>query len=264
MRRPERLRVATYNLLHGIDLRTGSVDLEAVGQAIAGLGADVVAVQEVDRGLQRTGYVDQVRHLAERLGWHGAFAAALLGDPDTRWTAYQPGVEEGPAYGVGLLSRWPLQGVEQLLLPGGGDGERGPGASPSNPGWDHEPRVALAASVELGSGSVRVTTTHLSYMPWRGVAQLRAAASFAARGGPSALIGDLNLPAWGTRLALAGTGWTHAGGAPTYPAWDPRIQTDQVLVTGGLAVHDVTIGARATSDHLPLLATLTWPANPPG
>lgn len=263
MRLPERLRIATYNLLHGIDLRTGSVDLEAAGQAIAELGADVVAVQEVDRGLERTGYVDQVRHLAEHLGWHGAFAAALLGDPDTRWTAYRPGVEEGPAYGVGLLSRWPLREVEQLLLPGGGDGERSPGASPQNPGWDHEPRVALSASVEAGWGSVRVTTTHLSYLPWRGVAQLRAAAAFAARGGPGALIGDLNLPAWGTRLALAGTAWTHAGGGPTYPAWDPRIQIDQLLVTGGLAALDVAVGPRATSDHLPLLATLTWAGNPP-
>ena len=105
---------------------------------------------------------------------------------------------------------------------------------------------------------MRVTTAHLSYLPWRGLAQLWAAVAFAGRGaGPAALVGDLNLPAWGVRLALAATPWRHAGGAPTYPAWGPRIQTDQLLVTGGLTTRDVVIGPPGTSDHLPLVATLT-------
>jgi endonuclease/exonuclease/phosphatase (EEP) superfamily protein YafD len=71
------------------------------------------------------------------------------------------------------------------------------------------------------------------------------------------LLGDLNLPTWGVRLALLGTRWIHAGGTPTYPAWEPKIQTDQLLVTGGLRVLDLTVGPAATSDHLPLAATLT-------
>ncbi|MGH8905436.1 MAG: endonuclease/exonuclease/phosphatase family protein [Egibacteraceae bacterium] len=252
------MRIATYNMLHGIDLRTGKVDLDAVCDAITALDADLVAVQEVDRGLERTGRLDQVDRLAHLLGWHGAFAPALLGDPDTRWTACPPGETDGPAYGVGLLCRTPLEDVRRLALPGGGDGERRPGASPQNPGWDHEPRVALGASVHVDGTAARVTTMHLSYLPWRSVAQLRAAVAFAAEGGgPAALIGDVNLPAWGARLALAGTAWTHAGGGPTYPAWEPRMQTDQLLVTGGLTATDVRVGPRATSDHLPLLATLS-------
>jgi endonuclease/exonuclease/phosphatase family metal-dependent hydrolase len=252
------LRIATYNLLHGVDMRTGRVDLEASCEAIAALAADVVALQEVDRQLARSGYAHQVRRLADWLGWHGAFAAALTGNPDTRWARVQPGAaEDGPAYGVGLLSSTPLRHVERFALPGGGAGERLPGASPQRPGWDREPRVALAASVDWEGSAIRVTTTHLSYLPWRGVVQLRAAAAFAAAGGgPAALIGDLNLPNWGTRLTLAGTAWAHAGGGPTYPAEAPRIQTDHLLVAGGLTASEVTVGPRATSDHLPLLATL--------
>lgn len=257
------LRIATYNLLHGLDLRAGRIDLYAACEVIAGLEADVVAVQEADRGLERTGGVDQVARLAELLGRHGAFAPALLGDPDTRWSSCPPEDPAGPAYGVGLLSRLPLADVQRIALPGGGDGERkfrAPiGTSPQRPGWDYEPRVALSASVAVDGGFVRVTTTHLSYLPWRCVAQLRAAARFAQMGrgrGPAALLGDLNLPAWGARLALSGTRWAHAGGVPTYPAWEPQIQTDQLLVTGGLLVHELTVGPPATSDHLPLLATL--------
>ncbi|MGH8900538.1 MAG: endonuclease/exonuclease/phosphatase family protein [Egibacteraceae bacterium] len=247
-------------MLHGLDLRSGRIDLDAACQAIAGLKADVVAVQEVDRGLERTDGVDQIARLAELLGWHGAFGPALLGDPDTRWSAC-PADDPGgqPAYGVGLLSRLPLTGVRRIALPGGGDGERKPGAVPGDPGWDYEPRVALSAFVAVDGQLVRITTTHLSYLPWRCVAQLEAAARIAEAGrgrGPAALLGDLNLPAWGARLVLSGTRWVHAGGTPTYPAWEPRIQTDQILVTGGIVVRELKVGRPATSDHLPLLATL--------
>lgn len=254
------LRIATYNLLHGLDLRAGRIDLDTVCRVIIGLEADVVAVQEVDRGLERTGGTDQVARLAELLGWHGAFGPALLGDPDIRWSACPVEDHEGtrgPAHGIGLLSRLPLAGVRRIALPGGG-GARRPGASPQNLGWDCQPRVALSASVVVGGESVRITTTHLSYLPWRGIAQLKAAARFATAGhGPAVLLGDFNLPAWGARLVLSGTRWVHAGGAPTYPASKPKVQTDQLLVIGGLRVRDVTVGAPATSDHLPLLATLT-------
>jgi endonuclease/exonuclease/phosphatase family metal-dependent hydrolase len=192
------LRIATYNLLHGLDLRSGRVDLDAVCQAILGLGVDIVAVQEVDRGLERTGGIDQVSRLAALLGWYGAFGPALLGDPDTRWSVCpveeRGGVCEnpgGPAYGVGLLSRLPLTGIRRVLLPGGGDGARKPGASPQKPGWDYEPRVALSASVALDGTLVRITTTHLSYLSWRCVVQLKAAARFALAGrGPAVLLGD--------------------------------------------------------------------------
>lgn len=256
------LRVATYNLLHGIDLRTGRIDLEAACGAIAALDADVVAIQEADRGQARTGGIHQLTRLAQLLEWHSAFAPALLGSPEDRWTTCPASrAEEAsePAYGIGLLCRTPLRDPERRALPGGGDGERRPGASPQKPGWDYEPRVALAAWVDAGGATVRITTTHLSYLPWRGVVQLRAAAAFAsAGGGPAALLGDLNLPAWGARLALSGTAWTHAGGGPTYPAWSPRMQTDHLLITGGLRAHDVTVGHAATSDHLPLLATLSY------
>src|SRR6185503_5588957 len=45
------LRIATFNLLHGLDVRSNRVDLDAAAEAIDKLDADVVAVQEVDRGL---------------------------------------------------------------------------------------------------------------------------------------------------------------------------------------------------------------------
>ncbi|HKQ42624.1 MAG TPA: metal-dependent hydrolase, partial [Pseudonocardia sp.] len=74
---PPALRIATYNLLSGRDIRTGGhFDLEAVAEAIKELEVDVVALQEVDRGLIRSGECDQVAELATRLGRTGIFAPA--------------------------------------------------------------------------------------------------------------------------------------------------------------------------------------------
>jgi endonuclease/exonuclease/phosphatase family metal-dependent hydrolase len=255
--------VATYNLLHGLHVGAGAaLRLDAAADAIAGLGADVVALQEVDRGLERSGRVDQVAALADRLGWHGVFGPALDGDPDSRWGAARP-AGGGPAYGVGLLAVEPLLDATVTVLPGGGPGSRRPPparAKPPGPGWDREPRAALSAHVTIRGARLRVTSTHLSYLPLRGVRQLRAAAA-AARGdrGPALLLGDLNLPSGPVRLA-APRGWRHAGGAPTYPAWRPRVQLDHVLVHGQVEVTAVDVLPPATSDHLPLRVVLRVPA----
>ena len=58
------MRIATFNLLHGLDVRSNRVDLDAIAEAIDALDVDVVAVQEVDRGLPRSGELDQVAELA--------------------------------------------------------------------------------------------------------------------------------------------------------------------------------------------------------
>lgn len=254
------MRVASWNLLHGLDVRTGCIDLGAVAAGIDALDVEVVAVQEVDREQRRTGRVDQVAELAKRLGWHGVFAPALLGDPARRWgpgpgAGPDPG---GPAYGIGLLSRHPLLEVERRPLPGGGAGERRPeDVGRTLPGRDHEPRVALRARVAPPDGlGIVVATSHLSYVIWRGARQLRAAAAWvAACGTPAVLMGDLNLPMPLLRPALAGTGWAAAPAAATFPSWRPGMQLDHVLVLRA-GVRDTLVGPRGPSDHLPISAVI--------
>jgi endonuclease/exonuclease/phosphatase family metal-dependent hydrolase len=252
------VRLVAWNLLHGLDLTTGRVDLGAVAAALAVLDVDVVAVQEVDRELPRSGRSDQVGELARRLGWHGVFAPALLGDPERRWVPVPADGRDigGPAYGIGLLSRWPLSRPVRVALPGGGPVERSCGCPPV-PRWsDREPRVALRATVPAGHREVVVTTTHLSFVPWRALRQLRRALGLArADTGPAVLLGDLNLPLRTLRLALAGTGWSAARAGPSFPARRPRTQIDHVLVRGVRAAHP-RVGPRGPSDHLPVHARL--------
>jgi len=254
------MKVATWNLLHCLDVRTGRVDLGAVADAVGALDVDVLAVQEVDREQERSGRVDQVAELAAKLGWHGVFAPALLGNPARRWGPGPGGDDDpgGPAYGVGLLSRHPLHAVARRALPGGGTGERRPeDAGRTAPGWDREPRVILRAAV--GSTGLVITTTHLTYLPWRGIHQLRVALAWAtAGGGIPLLMGDLNLPRRALRPALAAFGWSAAGAGATFPSWRPGMQLDHILGRRGL-VTDVRVGERGPSDHLPVVGRINLP-----
>ena len=229
------------------------MDLTGAARLVEGLYADVVALQEVDRGQPRSGGADQVRDLAAELGLHGVFAPSLAGDPEDCWHALHGDDPGGTAFGVGLLSRWPVVAAGVRRLPGGGDGCRAAGATPARPGWDREPRVALHAVLDAGGQRLRVTVAHLSYLPWRAVAQLLAAARNAG-GGPALLLGDFNLPAPVVRAALPG--WHHAGGSATYPAADPRLQLDHVLVRGGVRVRSCRSGPALAGDHLPVVADL--------
>ena len=250
------LRIASYNLLHGINLgRHGAVDLPAAAEIIGELDADLVALQEADRGLSRSGAMDQVAELARALGMTGVFVPALLGSPDTSWTVCEAD-DGGPAYGVGLLSRLPLADVVRRALPGGGPGTRGPGASLRNPGWDREPRVALTTTALAGHRTIGITVTHLSYLPWRAVRQLRAAVPTIGEA-PNVLVGDLNLPPMVVRSALPA--WQHAGGGPTFPSWRPRLQMHHVLTHGSVDVAGATVHTRTTSDHRPLVIDLALP-----
>jgi endonuclease/exonuclease/phosphatase family metal-dependent hydrolase len=248
------MRIVSYNLLHGIDLAAGGVvDLSAAVDVLAGLDADIVALQEVDRGQDRSGDTDQVAHLADALAITGVFCPALLGDPGTSWRTADTD-DGGGAYGVGLLVRGGLAATERVVLPGGGAGSRRPGASPQRPGWDREPRVALAARLAVGDRPLTVVVTHLSYLPVRAIRQLRVASGIDASGGARVLVGDLNLPTWAVRAVVRGS--RHAGGGPTYPAWRPRLQMDHVLVDGPIEVLGATAHEHTSSDHLPLVVDL--------
>lgn len=248
------LRIVSYNLLHGLDITArGVVDLAAAADVLAGLDADVIALQEVDRGQARTGGADQVTDLADALGMTGVFCPALLGDPGSSWRAGDPD-DGSAAYGVGLLVRGDLTGTRRVRLPGGGAGTRRPGASPQRPGWDDEPRVALVATLAVGGEQLTVVVTHLSYLPVRAVRQLRVAANVPHGDRARVLVGDLNLPAWAVRVVVPGS--RHAGGQATFPAWRPRLQVHHVLVDGPIDVVRSTAHPRTTSDHRPLVVDL--------
>ena len=131
-RRPS-YRCLTYNIHHGEGL-DGRLDLPRLASIMTSEAPDLIALQEVDRGMKRANGVDQLTELSRLTGMYGVFGKAM---------DYQGGV-----YGVAALSRTPMGRVTNRRLPG----------LP-----DREPRTALTVDVETTERRSRVqfTTTHL-------------------------------------------------------------------------------------------------------
>lgn len=256
------VRVGTFNLLHGLSPADGRADPAVLARAAAGLDADLLGLQEVDRLLDRSGTVDQAATVAAALGataWR--FVPALQGAPGAPGCApVRPGQDPAGAvgcYGIALVSRFPVRcwlvrrfAAAPVTLPLRHPTGRGVVATVD------EPRLALAALVDTPDGPLTVVTAHLSFVPGWNVAQLRALVRWAARlPPPRLLLGDLNLPG-----PLPGwlTGWRPLARAPTYPAPRPRVQWDHVLARGldPTAVRGVHTPALPLSDHRPLLVDL--------
>jgi endonuclease/exonuclease/phosphatase family metal-dependent hydrolase len=251
-----RLRVATWNICGGRTWDRARVDLDLTLATLRRLDADLVALQEVDRDLPRSGRVDQARVLGEALGMAWRFTPALLGAPGSPdgWRPVEPGAPDpgGAAYGIALLSRLPLGAVEPVRLPRRGD---------------EESRVAQVAEVAVGGRRLTVAGTHLSNVPRSAIRQLGTLRRrLDRRGGPRLLLGDLNLCrplVWVVVLR----GWRPLVRGGTFHdrppgALRPRVQLDHVLVAGrdGPRPGRARIVSGPASDHRAVAVELDWPA----
>lgn len=253
------MRLATWNVLNGTSLSDGLVDAARLRQATATLRADVLGLQEVDRGQSRSGGLDLVREVAEGTGaadWR--FLPALVGAPGGSWRIAgdaddAPG---GAGYGVGLVSALPVRSWHVLRLSAAR--LRSPILLPGTRRviWlQDEPRAVLAAVLNGPYGALTVASTHLSFIPgWNAVQLRRTVGWLATLPGPRVLLGDLNMPA---RPAGAVSGWRVLARRLTYPAPQPRVQLDHVLGSGSLPpVRDVDTPVLPVSDHRPLVVEL--------
>jgi len=257
------VRIATFNILHGRAPSERFVDEERYAAAIASLDADVLALQEVDRSQPRSGCADQTALAAEAMGaTHHRFEPALWGTPGATWVPADGHERPGAAaYGIALLSRWPVLGWHAFPLPRLRTQAPYLHKEPMRPVWvREEPRTALVAEVETPIGRIRVVTTHLSFLPWWNGHQLRALGRRVGRSDvPTILAGDLNLR---PRRAVRLTGMRPAASALTFPSPDPTAQLDHLLVAGGLRPVSGEAVALPVSDHLALVADLRTDSSP--
>jgi len=253
------VRLATWNVLNGTSLSDGRIDVPRLQAAARSLRADVLGLQEVDRGQPRSRGLDLVREVAEGTGAAGwRFVPALVGTPGGSWRVAgdaddAPGA---PGYGVGLVSALPVRSWHVLRLPAAR--LRSPILLPGTRQvmWlQDEPRAVVAAVVEGPYGVMTVASTHLSFLPgWNAVQLRRTVRWLAGLPGPQVLLGDLNMPAGPAGLVSR---WTVLGRRPTYPAAQPRVQFDHVLARGALPpVLRADTPVLPVSDHRPLVVEL--------
>lgn len=227
------LRVMTFNIQSGVR------GLDGVAEVIRAAHPDIVALQEVDRGSRRARGLDQAAVLAERTGLphHAYFRTTEL---------------HGGAYGIALLSRFPLEAVVQYPLPV----PRGA-----------EPRTVAHVLMQVAGREVSVYVTHLIRRPFNGGARMRQSALIAGMlerdPRPKLLMGDLNddpdsLPVRLLRRGLTDVAAVNGQGSEgTYPLplpFSPALRIDYVLACDAFVPLRSTVLHVEASDHYPVIA----------
>ena len=239
-------RVLVLNMHAGKDA-AGKPNLDRIAALVKKTGADLVLLQEVDRGTARSGNVDQVNVLGQSLNFATAFGASLL-----HYDGGQYGIATLARGFIGYTGTWPLPVTPVQTRAGG----------------SNEPRVALIAFASLHAGQFTSINTHLDPAegPARGqeVTHLVDAIHEQYATGRSFVVGgDFNSTPDNPVLApLKSAGlrdaWTECGSGDgfTYPADRPAKRTDYLFLTGDLHCSAAAVIDTQLSDHRPLLVTL--------
>jgi endonuclease/exonuclease/phosphatase family metal-dependent hydrolase len=264
---PDReLVVAAYNIRHGAGNDTCTtppgqancaLNLPRIAEVIRASGADIVALQEVDRFWIRSGLMDQPQVLADLLGWHACYGANLDHPPDS----HSPVAHQ---YGTATLSRLPILSCENTLLPRTGTGEQ---------------RGLLETLINVRGVPLRFYNTHLHTTLADRMVQTEAiAAHIQQRSTPAILAGDLNAlptePSLQVLYELLVDVWPVARPDddgftfPARPTQPPNRRIDYIFVSPDVGisgakvdVDDLTVMA---SDHYPVVAEVVLPGTSVG
>lgn len=242
-----KIRALTYNIHAGADAG-GQPNLERVAALLDSLDADVVLLQEVDRGTERSGRVDQLALLERLTARRGAFAKSL---------DYQ-----GGEYGIAALSRWPIAWARTVPLPVEPPQARAGGAV--------EPRVGLHLLLTTPAGPLHVLNTHLdpsgpgTYRRQELVGLLAYVTRSIPRDAPLVLGGDLNARPGTDEIAALSLALEDAwracgrGEGATFPASAPDRRIDYLFLRRAGCRSAQVIPTQA-SDHRPVLVLLEVP-----
>lgn len=232
----------SYNMRQGRGV-DGVLDLKRIAAVIGAQNADLVALQEVGRHWSAdSDFRDQPADLARLLGMKSVYGANLDRPPPRAGAPRRQ-------YGTAILTAWPIRSSKNIRLP--------------RVSSETEQRGLLVLDVDLDGARFRLHNTHLGVSAADRRLQVDAILAEADRAtGPHALLGDLNASPTAPELAPLferfSDAWTVAGtgNGYTFPAPDPTVRIDYVLVSPALSVSTVHVPALAGSDHLPLVAEL--------
>ncbi|HTY35619.1 MAG TPA: endonuclease/exonuclease/phosphatase family protein [Bacteroidota bacterium] len=237
-----RIRVMTWNIHHGEGL-DHKVDVERIARIIGQEKPDVVALQEVDRGVGRSGNIDIITKLADLTEMTYAFGKTID--------------FQGGEYGNAFLTRFPILEERNVLYPMIQPGEQ---------------RGILMLNLQVGTEEVVVANTHLENRT-DDTARVASATELVKRiqslaPRPVIVCGDFNdVP--GSRLiaglsAKLNDSWkvSSQGTGCTFPSDTPRKRIDYIwtsnntrsdTASAGTVLHPILarVIQTAASDHLP-------------
>lgn len=221
---------------------------------------EILALQEADKRTGRAGGHHVARELAEQLGMGWVHVAAGLPRqrPKQRqwWLNFEEPIslDDAGDTGVALLSQLPFADVTRIDLP-----------------W-HEcawrPRLAVAATVSLGSGKLRLFNAHIDPHAAAGVqleqlgAMMEQANQFS---GPTVVLGDFNTlskqKCTETRRFMEALGYStpFPTGTATWRGGGLRMHADWIFVRGAIISTWGVARPLAVSDHWPIWAEISLP-----
>lgn len=196
---------------------------------------DMVALQEVDSGSLRSGFINQSRYIAGHSGM-------------PYWCHQSNRKVGNVAYaGNGFLSRYEPDAVDEYRLPG------------PIPG-----RGSLVLRYGQGADSLTVAVLHLALGKRARKQQLEFLSDKLESADRLIVMGDLNAPvtspeteAFCARLELA----TPTIDLPTYPSWQPQRAIDHIMLSKGLSSFDARVVPVCFSDHCPVELRVDLPVD---
>jgi len=219
-------------------LRSSRRILDGITQFIRKEDPDVVGLIEVDTGSIRTGMLNQAEHIAKQIGHYSTYECKYGA---TSFNLRMPIVR--------------MQGNAFLAAPRV-TGER----------FHYFDSGIKRLIIELELDDVCVFLVHLSLKYRHRQYQLRYLHDLIGRSTkPVVVAGDFNT-FWGSHelylfMRAAGLRSANENALPSFPARNPRVELDFILVSEGLQVTDFRIPDVRFSDHLPLVCDIHVPPN---
>jgi len=227
----------TYNIHVGVGMDK-KLDLPRIAKVINDQKPDLVGLQEVDRGVERTQHIDEIADLAKLTKMDYAFAFNL---------PYQ-----GGQYGVAILSRFRILATDHRHYKNLREAER---------------RGFIRAEVLAHGQKLNFVTTHLDYQYEDGrvfeTEQLLKALENVA--GPLIVVGDFNdVPTGGAYRLMRGSfvdAWSMSNPNSegfSYPADKPTKRIDYIFTRSAdrIKTKRAWIPETLASDHVPVVAEL--------
>jgi len=250
----QRLRLVTFNIAHGRGLtpiqgltssRKLRLNLRRIADLLGRLGADLVALQEIDECSVWSGSFDHLDYLRA----HAGFPHAAFGINNRRSGLVSL------CYGNAILSRFPIVDTETIVFGKRKVGEKG----------------FLFAEIEVGGRIVPVVNLHLHFssrskrlvqlellIEWLRAKERERGARWAI---PPIVCGDFNTPDTGNDATASllshlndyGDYCLHPLNGPTFPSPLPRRALDFVFIPPGCRAVRSEVVRSFLSDHRPVL-----------
>ena len=218
------IRFASYNIFHG---GGANCDISKIAKKITDNNIDVVGIQEVDRGTLRSGGVDLLKELSEISGYpYYAFFKTI----DFK----------GGDYGVAVLSRYPIDSSEKILLESEGT----------------EQRVLGFTKIDLGEQKISFLVTHLSFRNKDiRISQLSQLADILSKEDEFVLTGDFNTFELGALDEMSGVGRVNRLESPTVTFPDGNLCIDNILYSkNAWSFGEINLVTESYSDHYMIFA----------